>query len=390
MIDGAYRAAVERALIERTAGQVGNASFDILRTMRGAPPDVVASFIRTAAFRSGADGEAPGNENAYRSTTQLDMEPHPLDFDWPFSPNTVQFLVNFLDQPFKEVVLLGAPRLARPLSDKGISVRLVERNPAHGAVLGVRSHHSLDLRLPYRIQPIEPRSCIFFDAPWYVSDLLRWLSFALTHSSDDTTIAFSLWPELIRPTAELERKRILAMLSQLGPFEVVRDVLEYDVPLFERTAFRQRGLSFLDRWRLGDLVVLKPRSGSAIRVDYDPVLATVWYRFSFGGRQVAVRLQHTDDVSPQFAQIGGSGWYLDSVSRRDVRRQQIGFWTSANFVADVSGSGTIISALLHSCRRSDASESQLRLFANVYSFLAEHGVIDLSDDTVGAAWTHLE
>ncbi len=307
----------------------------VLPHLRGAPPDVVWPLVGRAA-----DGFALTSLEARNWPEPY--EPHPLDYDWVFTPETASWLANLAITSGERIVAFGIPTVHRVLSGWGYPCTLVDRNPLVNS-----SCSSSFLRLDLCEEAPWPwRSdfdVVLLDAPWYPEILLAWLDQAILAAKDSGVILFSLWGELTRPTASQEREEILDLLSPRGRLTLHLDALSYESPPFERMAFTAAGVPTASRWRRGDLVRLqKYGSGSPLP---RPSLhaAAEWHRFTFGCRQVAVRSprKHCESCIEPIR----SAWTLPSVSRRYAARNLVDVWISTNKVASLENSGQLVRAL---------------------------------------------
>lgn len=214
-----------------------------LLQLRGTPPELI--------LRDRNVSEAIKKAEQYSAPS---VEEHLLDFDWPFSDATVKSLSMRL-RGMESALVLGAPSIALSLRSKPFDVRkllVIDRNPFRGG----EGSSQLDLRfddLPDRHEPFDV--CIF-DAPWYPTDLARWLWQAIQAVRMNGTVLFSLWPELTRPTAKVELINILDSFSNLGDVSIDEGAISYSVPCFERWSYARLGISLSHPWRTGDLVTL--------------------------------------------------------------------------------------------------------------------------------------
>lgn len=307
-----------------------------LPQMRGAPPEVLLRL------RSGLAGSESNSVHRMEPCYLGGVEAHPLDYDWRFLPETVTRLLDLV-KGAKSVVLMGAPSLFAAVRELEIPVTLLDRNPCYTEAVNVDFIGQPECRL---VSPIDPTT-IVLDAPWYPADLAAWINFAISRFTGFETLAFSLWPELTRPGAQQERDSVLSWLTRFGRIEVHLDVLAYDVPLFEHLAYSERKLLIDFNWRKGDLVLFQPgRQVTSLPIQRMNK-AGRWNRYIVGKRQIAMRPSATEALFEMHPIVESepSQWHLDSVSRRDARREQIQFWTSNNVVARVKGTAVLHRAL---------------------------------------------
>jgi hypothetical protein len=96
-------------------------------------------------------------------------EPHILDCDWRYTPETILSL-SALVRPSDSVLTVGAPSLARHIESSGHDVLLVDRHPFHAA----RNHQRVE---PGATKPnFEKLTIAVIDPPWYPIDAKRWIA----------------------------------------------------------------------------------------------------------------------------------------------------------------------------------------------------------------------
>lgn len=263
------------------------------------------------------------------------MDAHPLDFDWRFTPESTELLVDGLERVAQSCLVIGAPSVWTRLRGANSinQADLVERNPTrHGEYDGCQagSRFTMDICAAPRLRLASTYDACLFDSPWYLQDTKYWLAWALRNVSPHATIAFSLWPEDTRPTAKDERNEIFHVLERIGRFELHEGILQYEAPEFER-----RALGVANQWRSGDLVWFRRSDSKELPSDFcpRPVPADAWFRFSVSSKQVAIRAVIRPSPNGIAPLAPGYGWFMKSVSRRDRMRELVDIWTSDGFVA---------------------------------------------------------
>lgn len=269
-------------------------------------------------------------------------EPHPLDYDWRFTPSTIDHLVcNLAGEG--SVGLLGTPSVASVLQTRVPSVRLFDCNPLWRSLAGpTLKVVTIDLCSAMAAAVVSDAVTfdrVLLDPPWYPNHLHNWLAFAENFAGDGCRIWFTLWPEHTRPLAVRERRRILAMLRGRGDVVVYQDAVEYETPQFEQRT-KPRDVN-----RKGDLVMYVPdRIGEVL-----PLLPMTkeasWRRYAFGTGQVAVKIVGDDGGDIAIGPLRGKRWQLNSVSRRDRDRHLVGIWSSDGATGRVRGASTLIGFL---------------------------------------------
>jgi hypothetical protein len=378
-------ASYERALLSRLGCLKGQLAEWTLRSalprMRGAPPELVFGLCPELTNFETHVATKPG---LYQSDN---YEPHPLDYDWQFDTETIARVVCRLRAESNPIVLMGVGSLELPLRSGGATVRLLDRNPAmqNATIVDFGSNAAVIAR-PSAASIKRP--IVLLDSPWYLRDLLTWINFAINTFKDLSVLYFSLWPELVRPSALHERQFILGRLERFGAVRIWKDYLSYDVPLFEKLVYRQRGINIDFCWRKGDLVEVCPTKPFEIFSISASTRSPTWTRFLLGKRQIAIR-DVAQPETPNMQPVHGTvGWHLDSVSRRDPRRSQIDLWTSNNIVARLNGNATFVSALsdFFGARRpvNSLTDLQRRALAQ----MTDVNCVDMNNQTRFLAWKH--
>jgi hypothetical protein len=334
-------------MLSALARRPGATFLDILRGARGAYPTLVAERLGVL----GLDELLPRESKAsYDEEPPADgPELHPLDFEWYFTSDCAEQIARLLAEQAEEVLCLAAPTVAEAVARRGRGALLLDNNPL------------IKLRLPSDLPSLRFKVCnlydplpvsgpfpvAFFDAPWYTEPLLYWLWQASRAVSRGGTVAFSLFPTLLRPSAEAERSRILAQAGALGEVRIDEEALAYETPLFEQEALARCGIHVPESWRRGDLVLVrvyeKPQTSPPVAAPS----ADEWETFLVGPQVVKLRERERgggDDfiIAPL---EGLEDYVFPTVSLRDRRRAQIDLWTSRNRVARVGRRGPVAHAL---------------------------------------------
>jgi hypothetical protein len=272
--------------------------------------------------------------------------PHPLDFDWRFTRDTIRLIwqtVRELAHPQSDVALLGTPSLAatvEPWRELG-SVTLHERNPNH--------HRSLSDGITFACcdvlrDPISPASngVVVADPPWYEAETIGFLWTASTLSRTGGHVLLSLPPIATRPGIKEERERITAAATGFG-LEFLRlseGVLRYGTPFFEANAMEAAGAPVTNDWRLGDLAVFRRTKGECgARPKMDTELS--WMERSLGLTRFKLQATTATGFASPVLRSLAPGDVLPSVSRRDPRRNDATVWTSGNRIFGCDGTATL-------------------------------------------------
>jgi hypothetical protein len=272
--------------------------------------------------------------------------PHPLDFDWRFTRDTVGLIwqtVRDLANPQSDVALLGTPSLAATVerrNDLG-SITLLERNPSHYRSLSDGITFACCDVLRDSI-PSASNGLVVADPPWYEAETIGFLWTASTLSRTGAHVLLSLPPVETRPGIKEEREGITAAAAGFG-LEFLRlseGVLRYGTPFFETNAMQAAGAPVTNDWRLGDLAVFRRTAGECgprPMLDSEPV----WTERSLGLTRFKMQeTASTGFASPVLRSIV-PGDVLPSVSRRDPRRKDANVWTSGNRIFGCDGTATL-------------------------------------------------
>lgn len=306
------------------------------RHARGAYP---ATLVQPGAVRMEPSNRAYG-------APEFNPELHPVDGEWYFTHHTSCSLAARLNG---DSCLLGTPTVAAELGAGGhllvdASPYIRERFPAiHTADLETRR---IEEGLPDGVY-----DSALLDPPWYFPDVLLWLETAVRCLRPGGTLLLPLLGEGTRPSAPAERQEILALLESVGEVALLRDEIEYDIPLYEQRALAADGIYLTAPWRLADLVCAQIDSPAELASPQGAELRRApndaWSSFRIGSQIVKLREgSRSDRRTPALSPIPGvRSWTLDTVSRRDPRIAKIDLWTSRNRVAGVGDPHSIADLL---------------------------------------------
>jgi len=342
----------------------GVSLLDAARSAGGMFPAELQRRLRDRGFKfsRGTSGRAAYKPPAYNP------ELHALDGEWYFTESTSAMLAEFLGPG--RVYLLGTPTVAAAMS--GADVVLVDRSP-----FICDRFRFLDRAVKVVTSNIEDTDValgadrVLLDPPWYYPQLAQWFGLAAHALAPGGDILLPLPGELTRPTARRERLALLEIAAGVGDVELLPQVIEYDIPLFEQRALDASGIQLEGPWRRADLVVVHARS--SINVPQVTQLSMPkddqWLTFVVGSQVVKLRARRVCKESAGFIRpVAGLRDYLyDSVSRRDPRRASIDLWTSRNRVAQVEDPATVEAMLADLQGDSDG------LYKRAESLRAGHG-----------------
>ncbi len=312
---------------------------ELVRAARGAFPTVVSERLAALHMRWSTRPSDQGIEDP--SSPEL----HALDFEWPFSTDTIARLLDWIG--YRSVNLIGLPSVMLQL-DPEADACLIERNPlvqARNHWLASRKNFRLGDILTLDLSSIPRRRVVAFDSPWYFGETVLWLLRAVELVEAGGEIGFSLYGESTRPTAPLEREEILTIASRIGDVELCEAELEYVTPRYEACALEAAGLPPLRRWRRGDFVRVTVGAKRArplqLPLIAQPVPREPWITYRVGRQVVKLRRPNGRRLRDEAARVPFApiealgGWAYPSVSLRDELRGSIHLWTSRNQVAQV-------------------------------------------------------
>src|SRR5262249_8162067 len=98
---------------------------------------------------------------------------------------------------------------------------------------------------------------VFFDPPWYPRDYTVWFQRAVSLSATGQ-MAFSLFQDMLRPSAVVERRSLFHDLIEPALSQtILSSFLQYEIPTFENAELKAAGFSALLPWKMADLVIIK-------------------------------------------------------------------------------------------------------------------------------------
>jgi hypothetical protein len=342
-IDARYRKAVEQLLAANMADSEPRSS--LFSIMKGVFPGELLQ-CRPELKGAWATPQGPSIPTYY-------PELHALNYEWYFTSQTAENLVQEFVSPHGLTVCLGTPTVASAAVRKDKNIILVDQNPA---VLtrfpGLSWSSELHLMNAADAGRLSLKAdALIFDSPWYLGDILAWLSASSCLVRLGGTIVFALYPSLIRPTAQLERDFVLEVASAIGDVKIMEDSLAYETPLFEAEALKACGFSFVGEWRRGDTVVIRDTRPLELSLPNLPCRSEVdgqWESFLIGSQVLKLRAktqQESTRYFQSFLEPVGESFAFASVSVRHDRRNEADLWTSRNRVAKTRDRNTLRSIL---------------------------------------------
>jgi hypothetical protein len=326
---------------------------------------VMASLRRQAASKGVALIEG-------RSLLPL---PHPLDYEWRFTPDAARSLLDRavgLTPSGGDLLLFGTPGLAIEALTLPIDRRLAflaENNCVTDRVFALNQATGSPLSIAFCSGglPRESADAVFLDPPWYV-DFIRPMLAAAAHACrPGGAVLISLPPDGVRPSAEADRRGVIAFGRRLGLAIIEHSPLaiQYETPFFERNALAAVGLHPPPGWRRGDLIVFR-KSPPARKLS--PVYSSRrrdWTEVCIG--RMRLFIGGAENVSPHDAGLSSlvNGDILPTVSRRDPRRRTANVWTSGNRIFRTDNPQLVLQAAISCSREEMAAGIQPGLWGTI-------------------------
>ena len=343
--DSAYLDRLDNRI--KTLVETPNSSIrGIIRECQGAFPTIVYDRLEQLNLL----GElSTGDTSSVNSSSHAAYpELHPLDFEWYFTDSTTNAIAKTLRNQGEPVLCLGTPTVAFCLAKQGISVVLVDRNSLIKERFDPENENLTFLTedLNKSLEINEKFPVAFFDSPWYSEYTYTWLYRASEHIQRHGQMHFVLFPQLVRPSAIEQRKRLIHIAQQLGVVSIEEGSVTYKTPEFELEVLQNSEIPVIQDWRRADLVNIEVNTPNALSPPPAEDINTTWDTFVISGQVVKVRKNiSTEGTTALFPIEGSEGYVFTSVSRRDARRQSIDLWTSRNRVAAVGDRAIVVEAL---------------------------------------------
>ncbi len=327
---------------------------ELANTLPGVHPNDIAREFSALAGLTLADEVAPLTRRADPHAIKLPVPP-PLDFDWRFTSETINFVfhrMEEIDLTAHGLCFLGAPTLFRAALERGISkpFYLVDASVTSAlAMQGAPGRVFVTDLLNDRL-PALRAGIVVADPPWYEEFIRAFLWAAAQLVELGGSVLLSFPPVGTRPHVEEEWKRTERFAEQLGLSLREKSLsLKYASPPFEQNALRAAHHQYVHPdWRPGVLVLFQktgesrePRPATDIHHEKWEEESVLGVRWRFRRQQQAI------ECRPLLVEAV-PGDTLDSVSRRDPRRASADVWTSGNRIfacLDTASLGLITKAV---------------------------------------------
>ncbi|OKH32380.1 hypothetical protein NIES2119_26465 [[Phormidium ambiguum] IAM M-71] len=277
--------------------------------------------------------------------------PHPLDYDWRFSDVAVKHLLNQcakLTRSSDTIVLLGTPSLLRMGIEQSYPRQLVLLEASRTTTDSFAS--SVPKTQVIRCNAIEDplpnltAAAVVLDPPWYPEHIQSFLWTACQLCKIGGHILISMPPIGTRPGMKREWANTLEWAQQIGLTLVKLEAaaLSYITPPFELNGLRAEGLHAVSReWRRGDLAVFCRSHQTQVPRPTLLPQEDSWIEEVLLGVRVRVRQPDLSGFADPSLISVVPGDVLQSVSRRDPRRQLADVWTSGNRIFACQGRGVL-------------------------------------------------
>ncbi|MET3523889.1 hypothetical protein [Mesorhizobium abyssinicae] len=325
-----------------------------------------AALVRQQAAATGSD-TVEG-----RSLLPL---PHPLDFEWRFTPDAARSLLNRaaeMTPAGADILLFGTPglavealtlpigrRLAFLAENNSVTDRVLELNRATGSPLSI-AFCSGGL-------PRQSADAVLLDPPWYL-DFVRPMLAAAAHACrPGGVVLISLPPDGTRPSAEADRQKVIGFGRRLGldPIEHCPLAISYETPFFERNALAAAGIYPPQHWRRGDLLAFRKARAPTRHSLALSAQRREWTEARIGRMRLFVRANGETRSGEAGLTSLIDGDVLPTVSRRDTRRRLAQVWTSGNRIFRTNNPQLVLEAAISCAGETMGSGVQPRLWGTM-------------------------
>ncbi|MCC2643933.1 MAG: hypothetical protein K0S45_4346 [Nitrospira sp.] len=316
---------------------------DVVRGCEGAYPAVVRECLEglpecvyapVSAYLVKSAAEDISEERSVLTS----IEGNPVLCSWYFTAKACKRLELLRDWSRLRVAFLGAPRLYEwfAMHNQGKFRCLLDLDTFVLDRLGTLEETRSDVIQNYNVSDPLPEAlkgkfdCVFFDPPWYPDEYPLWIMRAVQLAPNGLA-HFSIFPELIRPTAWSERQQLFNLLKNYSDsFTLLSSFVDYDVPTFEDAQLRHAGIMNLGPWKSSDLVIAKLRIQTPI-TEPSPVVyfGAQWSEVDIGSMRIFVNTHLRFEKEAKLLSIPNtSSPILSSPSRRNPILKQINVLTS--------------------------------------------------------------
>jgi hypothetical protein len=297
-------------------------------------------------------------ESEKESVYKLFPEPHPVDFDWRFSAETINNLVE-QSKSYSKILCVGTPTIFKELISENPETYLIDNNEIICDYF-TPNHSDRVVRADLFIDHINmcDFDLVITDPPWYPEHYKVWINRISQVVKNGASIITTLFPRLVRPNAEVEREEIFNIFQNLGEISIVKGGAKYDTPIFELETMMANGIPPIYNWRNADLLFVSNCKKMNLEVTPFPSIPSEWIKIQIKSQIIALKREENQSAKISAKAVYEDGSFiLKSVSRRHPNRDTINFWTSRNRCLKVSGIEKIID-FLESIQNNKASLTQ--------------------------------
>ena len=307
---------------------------DLVLALPGVSPPEIAAALASMPDLPAPFSDLPAADHLIFARNNGSI-PHPLDYDWRFSPRAISLLA---EEALRHcptsgtIALLGCPSLARSPEFSTRKLWLLDRNAGPEEVASHCRVTTVDL-LSGAI-PTFSADVAIADPPWYPEIQMAFLWAAAKVLPVGGIVLSSSPPAGSRPTAVEDHETLVACAEALGlkALAIRRAALPYLTPPFEGIAFRAAGSpAFPVDWRRGDLTVFRKCADVDTARPLCTIPETTWSEFNIEGVRIRVREAIQTGSDPGLYALVPDN-VLPTVSRRDPIRGDVAVWTSGNRV----------------------------------------------------------
>lgn len=226
---------------------------------------------------------------------------HPLDYEWRFTQESIQSVMDVLDAEVKagcraSVVCLGCPSIvvAGALTRPSWRWTLLDKR-AH--LLRATSSSATLVRcdLTQGLPTLEEQDVAVVDPPWYMPITKHFLARAYALLKPGGVVLLSFPPEGTRPNAKIELENLIEWCEQGGLTLTKFDAphLFYRTPFFEWNSLRSAGFSArVPAWRRADLLMFRKMNVGEQELRYNEEVPQqfcgTWKDFVVDGLKICV------------------------------------------------------------------------------------------------------
>jgi len=311
-------------------------------------------------------------DREYETFAEKFPPPHPLDFEWRFSLNSLKFLFKNIFENHslqnKKILFLGAPSVGlyflvakKHLNLTTTNITIIDKNQEIINLIRENFENSsalpLDLQDPLPKQIPKEHNIVTIDLPWY-SDYYKLFISRATQLIDekDGWIYAALFPMYTRRLAIYERAEVINHFITTGfsPLAIFLSVLQYKTPTFEKQALKTAGINkekqkTMEKWRYADLIVLKSTGKLRPLVTGKVILeeTTEWKEITFPHKKIKVKINPLikQYIKPQIITLETQEKTI--IGRKHSTEKYIDMWTSDNEIFALTGHNTIYEILTH-------------------------------------------